>query len=148
MPVKYKGNIDMYFVKGFRPELSINMQGREPNEQFFIKLQVLRLQDIEEEFLKRMEEDLPATLYFHNQKYCIDLLTRCELLFNSENLSEEERLLVRCAALLDCMSYSKGYSKREEYINQLGREILPKYHYSEIQSERNIQAFKQPFFPS
>ena len=147
MPVKYKGNIDMYFVKCFRPEFSVDMKGQEPNEQFFIKLQLLRLQDIEEKYIKKMEEELPAILLFHNLKYCIDLLTQCEILFNSEKLSDENRLLVRTAALFECMSYSKGYTERNDYIYQLSRELLPKYHYSDKQIEKIRKLINTNFIP-
>ncbi|MFO7924940.1 MAG: adenylate/guanylate cyclase domain-containing protein [Bacteroidales bacterium] len=146
MPVKYKGNIDMYFVKGFRPEFSVDMQGQKPNERFFIKLQLVRLQDIEEEFIKRMEEELPVTLQFHDQKYCIELLTQCELLFSAEKLSDEEQLLVRTAALFDCMSYSKGYKERSKYIDQLTRENLPGNHYNEKQIIKICKLINLPFF--
>ena len=47
LPVKYKGNIDMYFVNGLRPELSVDLKGI-PNKRFFTKLQLLRLGDLEE----------------------------------------------------------------------------------------------------
>ena len=33
-PVKYKGEIDMYYVNGIRPELSQNGEGRVPNDRF------------------------------------------------------------------------------------------------------------------
>jgi adenylate cyclase len=147
MPVKYKGNIDMYFIKGFRPEISVNMQGKEPDARFFIKLQILRLHDLEEEFLKRMEEELPQILHFHNVKYCIGLLTQCDLLSNSERLTEENLLLVRTSALLDCMSYSKGYTDRKKYTYQLCREVLPKFHYSEQQTEKIYRLINMPFLP-
>ncbi len=147
MPVKYKGNIDMYFIRGFRPEFSIDMNRQEPNERFFLNLQLLRLKDIEEVFLKRMEEELPAALYFHNYKYCVDLLTQSELLFGSEKMSEEDRLLVKTAALLDCMSYLKGYTKRSVYTNQLTRELLPKYHYRDKQIEEIARLISMPLLP-
>ena len=147
MPVKYKGNIDMYFVKGFKPELSADMNGQEPNGQFFTRLQLLRLNDIEEEFLQRFEEELPPTLHFHNLKYAIDMLTRCELLFSSENLSVEDRLLVRTSALFECFSYSKGYLDRNKHVYQLSRELLPKYHYNEKQVVRICRLLSMPFFP-
>ncbi len=147
MPVKYKGNIDMYFVKGFRPELSIDMKGEEPNNRFFVRLQNLRLSDIVEKYLKRIEEKIPADLCFHNHKYCVDLLTRCELLFGSEQISEEDRLIVKTAALFDCCSYLKGYSQREKYIQHLLRETLPKYHYTRDQALQISSLLTNPFYP-
>lgn len=147
MPVKYKGNIDMYFIKGFRPELSIDMLGQQPNDRFYIKLQLMRLQDIEEFFLEKMEVELPESLSFHNHKYCIELLTQCELLLSSEKLSEEDRLIVRTSALFDCLSYSKGYQERKNYTYQLSRELLPKYQYTEKQTEKINHLLGMPLFP-
>lgn len=147
MPVKYKGNIDMYFVKGFRPEYSVDMKGEEPNHRFFTKLQFLRLRDLEEEYLRIMEDELPAALCFHNHKYCVDLLTRCELLASSEQLSEEERLAVLTAALFDCYSYIRGYGEREGYIDQLSREVFIKDKYTEKQAKDICDLLKTPLFP-
>ncbi|TVR70109.1 MAG: adenylate/guanylate cyclase domain-containing protein [Marinilabiliales bacterium] len=147
MPVKYKGNIDMYFVKGFRPEYSVDMKGEEPNRRFFTKLQFLRLRDLEEEYLAIMEDELPAALCFHNHKYCVDLLTRCDLLAGSEQLSEEERLAVRTAALFDCYSYIRGYSERDGYIDQLSREVFIRNKYTEKQARDICDLLKAPLFP-
>jgi adenylate cyclase len=147
MPVKYKGNIDMYFIKGFRPELSKDMLGKEPGDGFFIKLQQLRFKDIEEEFLKKMEDELPAILQFHNIKYCIELLSTCELLLTSEKIPDQDRLIVRTAALFECLSYSKGYMERKKYIYQLSRELLPRYHYTELQCKKIYNLLRLPFMP-
>src|SRR5262249_27460958 len=36
VPAKHKGEIEMYFVNRIRDQLSINRDGRTPNEEFFI----------------------------------------------------------------------------------------------------------------
>ncbi len=146
MPVKYKGNIDMYFVRGYRPEYSLDMKGEVPNDRFFIKLQLLRLGDIEDVFLKKMDDELPPDLYFHDHKYCVELLNQCELLFNSEKISEKDRILVRTAALFDCMSYFKGYEERDKHIYQITREYLPKYKYSNKQVVKICRLLSKPLF--
>lgn len=38
---KHKGEIDMYFVKGFRPGLSSDSNGKIPNQEFFALYQSL-----------------------------------------------------------------------------------------------------------
>ena len=43
MPVKYKGTVDMYFVKNILPELSENGLGIKPNKKFQTHLQMIRL---------------------------------------------------------------------------------------------------------
>ena len=41
MPVKYKGEIEMYFVNGIIPELCDENGG--PNRKFIVKMQLLKL---------------------------------------------------------------------------------------------------------
>jgi len=38
MPVKYKGEIDMYFVKGYQRDLSVNGEGMKPMNSFLPSL--------------------------------------------------------------------------------------------------------------
>jgi class 3 adenylate cyclase/ligand-binding sensor domain-containing protein len=134
MPVKYKGNIDMYFVKGIRPELSEDLKGLIPNNLFFIKLQLLRLQDMEENVFQRLENDLPKNLYFHNLKHTIALCANVELLGRAENLSDEEMLIIRTAAVFLDSGYLREYRRNEDYRCEFARDILPRFNYSEQQT--------------
>ncbi|MFN8206913.1 MAG: adenylate/guanylate cyclase domain-containing protein [Bacteroidales bacterium] len=78
MPVKYKGEVDMYFVKGIRPELSMNLKGL-PNRHFFIQLQNLRLMDLEEAIVDYIGKAPDDKLHFHNLKYTVDVYTNAQL---------------------------------------------------------------------
>ncbi|HEX2936483.1 MAG TPA: adenylate/guanylate cyclase domain-containing protein [Bacteroidales bacterium] len=129
MPVKYKGDVDMYFVKGIRPELSVDLKVI-PNKKFFIQLQLLRLQDLEEFVLDRFNVEFPNHLYFHNAKRAKDVHTQTELIARAEEISPEEMLLVRTAALLvDTGIISNYYNHLVESV-KFAREILPKFRYS------------------
>ena len=134
MPVKYKGDVDMYFVKGIRPELSIDLKVI-PNKRFFIQLQLLRLHDIEEFILNKLRDELPHDLYFHNAKHTKDVYTQTELLGRAEELSQEEMLIVRTAALFTDIGYINDYHNHIQESVVAAREILPKFKYSEIQIE-------------
>lgn len=134
MPVKYKGDIDMYFVKGIRPELSINLRSI-PNKKFFIQLQLLRLLDLEEFVFNKLEAELPANLLFHNLKHTKDVYTQVELLGRAENISPEEMLLIRTAALLHDTGYIYNYQNHETKSIEVCREILPKFRYTVDQIE-------------
>ncbi len=149
MPVKYKGEIDMYFVKGIRPELSINLQGT-PNQKFEVKLQALRLLDLEEEVLGMIEEKSLETYDFHNMKYAIDIYTTVELLARAESLSKEETLLAITAGLLLITGRYFNYKNWIVESTNYSREILEKYKYSNRQIEiiiNLINALKDPFHP-
>jgi len=149
MPVKYKGEIDMYFVEGIRPEL-VGRDKITPNHDFFIRLQMLRLQDLEEYILEKLESELSMNLYFHNVKHSIHVYTMVELLGRAEGVATEEMLLLRTAALMHDTGYIMTYENHEKASCDLAMDILPKYKYSEDQIEKIcdlIEAGKDPFHP-
>ena len=133
LPVKYKGNIDMYYVKGLRPELSINLAGI-PNRKFFLKLQLLRLTDLEEYTFDRLEVELPRNMYFHNMNYARQMYSHSELLCKAEDLDLEETLMIRTATLMLPLGYISSYENPEKQAAAVARDILPGYFYSEKQA--------------
>jgi hypothetical protein len=132
LPVKYKGNIDMYFVKGLRPELSVNLVGL-PNRKFFLKIQTLRLTDLEEFILSKLEAELNKNLYFHNFEYARHLYEYSGLLAKAADLDLEETLFIRTSALLLNVGFTTGYENQENKSAEYARKILPEYNYSEKQ---------------
>jgi class 3 adenylate cyclase len=132
LPVKYKGNIDMYFVKGLRPELSINLGGL-PNRKFYLKLQILRLTDLEEFVMSHLEKELDKNLYFHNYEYACHLYEYAGLLAKATDLDMEETLLIRTAALFLNSGFTGGYENQENRSAEFARNILPEFNYSEKQ---------------
>jgi len=134
MPVKYKGEIDMYFVNGIRPELSIDMKGL-PNEKFKIRLQLLRLMDIEANLLLKMEKELPESYSFHNFKHTVNVSTQAELIGRAEGISEEEMILVQTAALFHDSGFLDGFENHKQTSCFYAKDILPKYEYSDDQIE-------------
>jgi exopolyphosphatase/pppGpp-phosphohydrolase len=135
MPVKNKGDIQMYFVKGIKPKLSVDMNGIVPNNEFFILLQLIRLGDLEDFVLEKLEKGLPQKLYYHNLKHTVDVYTQVELIGRAENVNNEELLLLRTAALFHDAGHLIDYDTHEEMAVKLVHEILPEYYYSERQIE-------------
>lgn len=149
IPVKYKGNLDMYFVTGLRPELSINLVGL-PNKMFFLKLQLKRLHDLETYIFNRLEAELPKSLCFHTSIYARQVYNHSYLLAKSENLDVEETLEVRTASLLLHLGYINNYRNPEVESGNYSLEILGNFQYSERQINiiRNlILSTKRPFEP-
>ncbi len=135
MPVKNKGDIKMYFVKGIKPKLSVDMKGIVPNKDFLTLLQLIRLGDLEDFILGKLEKGLPKNLYYHNLKHTVDVYTQVELIGRSEDVTNEELLLLRTAALLHDAGHLIDYDTHEEMAVKLAHEILPEYYYSEEQIE-------------
>ncbi|GAG78202.1 unnamed protein product, partial [marine sediment metagenome] len=134
MPVKYKGEIDMYFVNGIRPELLIDMKGL-PNEKFRIRLQLLRLLDVEDDMLTKLEKELPENLNFHNLNHTVNVSTQVELIGRAEGISDEEMILVQTAALFHDSGFLDGLENNKQTSCFYARDILPKYEYSNDQIE-------------
>jgi len=147
MPVKNRGDIDMYFVEGIIPTLSKCDCAFLPNNDFVIQLQLLRLGDLEEFVLDKLEKGLPKNLYYHNLKHTVDVYTQVELIGRAEGLCEEDLLLVRTAAILHDAGHLIDYDYHEEMGVKLAKEILPKYQYSQGQIDiisNIIMATKMP----
>ena len=125
MPVKYKGELDMYFVNSIVPELR-DEEGR-PNRKFILKIQMIKLQDIEDLIIKMFDDEAPPDLYFHNSSLVKSITNQIELLSTAESLPEEEFINLKLASLFLFTGYISDYNKPLEASSQLVEEILPRY---------------------
>lgn len=129
MPVKYKGELDMYFVEGIVPELRDD-EGA-PNDRFRLKLQLIRLQDVEEAVNKVFADEAPPNLYFHNDRYSKNITSQVDLLANAENLPEEEYLSLKLASIFLITGFISDYEKPVEAAFVLVDNILPGLGFNE-----------------
>ncbi|HUU99642.1 MAG TPA: adenylate/guanylate cyclase domain-containing protein [Bacteroidales bacterium] len=136
LPVKYKGDIQIYRVKGLKPELSVDGNGTNPNESFKVKFGLIQFTDIQEIILDKLEKELPAYLYYHNVKHTVDVVTEVELIGWAEGCADEEILILKTAGLFHDAGHTVAYDNHEYHGTQLAREMLPKYHYTPEQIER------------
>ena len=141
MPVKYKGDIDMYFVKAIRPELSVDLKVL-PNKKFFTQLQLLRLQDLEEFILAKLADELPVSLSFHNSRNTKEIFSLVELIGRAENFTMEEILLTKSVALFLNIGYCINYHDHTLHSVRAAESILPKFKYDEKQVETIIQLIR------
>ncbi len=130
MPVKYKADLDMYSVKGLKPEFSEGGDGITPNNAFWIKFGLIQFTDIQEIILDKLEKELPAYLYYHNVKHTVDVVTEVELIGWGEGVSDEEILLLKTAGLFHDAGHTVDYDTHEYQGTLLAREMLPKYNYA------------------
>lgn len=147
MPVKYKGNIDMYFVKGFKPNMSSDLKGLVPNQHFITQFQMLRYDDLEEAILTKLENELPKNLYYHNLKHTIDVITEVEIIGRKEGINDPEMVILKTAALFHDTGFILSYNAHEECGVKMARHILPKYFYSEDQIDKVANLIMNTKFP-
>ncbi len=136
MPVKYKGDLEMFVVNGIRPEFSMRERGVMANALFNTKFKLIQFTDIQELVLDRLEKELPRYLYYHNVKHTVDVVTEVELIGWAEGLDDEGILLLKTAALFHDAGHIIAYDEHEYHSTQLARELLPGYGYSVDQIER------------
>ena len=137
MPVKYKGELEMYFVNGIVPELCDENGG--PNRKFVVKMQMIKLQDIEEMVIKMFDDEAPPNLYFHNSSMLKNICNQVELLSRAENLPDEEFINLKLASVFFLTGFISDYEKPMEASLRLVEEILPGYGFS----QENVESTKK-----
>jgi adenylate cyclase len=150
LPVKYKGNLDLYSVKGIRPELSEKEEGILPNKAFNTKFALIQFHDLQEMILDKIERELPQNLFYHNMKHTVDVVTEVELIGWAEGLNDEQLLLLKTAALFHDVGHTIGYDNHEFHSTEIARKILPDFRYSPEEIDiicETIMATKLPPAP-
>jgi adenylate cyclase len=143
MPVKYKGELEMYFVTGIVPELSD--ENGSPNRKFIVKMQMIKLQDIEELIIKMFDDEAPPNLYFHNSSMVKSICNQVELLSRAENLPDEEFIDLKLAAVFLLSGYITDYEKPMEASLRLVTEILPEFGFTRENVESTCKIISNSF---
>lgn len=143
MPVKYKGELEMYFVTGIVPELCD--ENGSPNREFIVKMQMIKLQDIEELVLKMFDEEAPPNLYFHNSSMVKNICNQVELLSRAEKLSDEEFINLKLSAVFLLTGYITDYEKPMEAALRLVEEILPQFGFTRENVETTCKIISNSF---
>ena len=136
LPVKYKDDLQMFMVRGLKPEFSVDGAGKVPNEAFRIKFGLIQFTDIQEIILDKLEKELPDFLFYHNVKHTVDVVTEVELIGWAEGCSDEEILLLKTAGLFHDVGHTVAYDNHEYHGTVIAREMLPRYNYSPEQIDR------------
>jgi class 3 adenylate cyclase len=136
LPVKYKGDLQMYRLKGLKAEFSAEGKGVLPNEAFNIKFCLIQFTDIQEIIRDQLEKELPDYLFYHNVKHTVDVVTEVELIGWAEGCSDEEILILKTAGLFHDVGHTVAYDNHEFHGTVIAREMLPKYKYTPEQIDR------------
>ncbi len=152
---KNKGKIDMYFVHGIKPELSIDGGGIVPNELFqkYIDLHIyssIHYIKAEKYIVERLKKELPENLYYHDLRHTTDVCAAVERLALMEGIEGDDIFLLKTAALYHDAGFVHQYKDNEDIGAGLAQEVLPRFGYTQEQIEkigRLIRATKVPQKP-
>jgi len=151
MPVKYQGEITLYTVTRIKPDFSLQGKGIIPNKKFSIRFNLIQFTDLQELILDKLEKELPQSLFYHNIKHTVDVVTQVELIGIGEGVSDEELLLLKTAALFHDAGHTISYDNHEYFSCLIAREMLPDYYYISSQIDticELIMSTKLPPKPS
>lgn len=101
--------------------------------------------------LPRLEKELPSYLSYHNIDHTKNVIAAAEQLATMENITGDDLLLLKTAALFHDAGFLQQSAGHEEISCIIVREYLPNYGYSNIQIEqicRMIMATRIPQSPS
>jgi adenylate cyclase len=136
LPVKYKGDLQIYRVKGLKPEFSLDGKGINPNGAFRIKFGLIQFTDMQEMILDKLEKELPGYVFYHNIKHTVDVVTEVELIGWAEGCTDEEILLLKTAGLFHDTGITVSFDNHELLGADYARKILPGYNYTTGQIEK------------
>lgn len=101
--------------------------------------------------ITKLERELPAHLSYHNAAHTRSVIAAVEELAARENITEQELVLLKTAALFHDAGFLQQSAGHEEISCIISREYLPAYGYSNEQIEkicRIIMSTRLPQSPS
>jgi class 3 adenylate cyclase len=149
---KNKGEVDMYYVEGIKPELSIDGLGIEPNEKFWKYVDLYLYSSInykkaERHIMKILHEKLPDNLYYHGIHHTYDVIQAAERLALMEGITDEQMFTLKSAATYHDAGFVEQYAKNEPVGIRMAEEILPKYGYVPEQVEEVAKLIRATIIP-
>ena len=89
-----------------------------------------------EEFIKnKLRNELKTNLYYHGLHHTEDVVNAAMMLADAENISGEDKKMLRTAALFHDSGFLYNYKDHEAKSCELARQFLPRFDYSTQQIE-------------
>ena len=86
--------------------------------------------------IKKLEQELPAWLTYHNVQHTIDVVNSAQYLARKEKVSGEQYLLLSTAAAFHDVGFTEGYEGHEKLSCKIAWASLPDFDYSEAEIKR------------
>jgi len=135
-----------YHVNGLKPEfVEMGSEGYLiPNHAFFVQMQLLNISDLEE-YVQNMMADSALNHFKHIR----DVYEQVEQLARSENLKDEDMLLLKTAALMHDIGYAISSNGDIQMLSEdMTRETLPIFQYKPQQIDKICQLMKATDYES
>jgi len=107
----------------------------------------MNLEGAEEYIKSRLGNELKANLYYHGLHHTEDVVNAAMMLADAENISANERELLRTAALFHDSGFLYTYKEHEVKSCDIARENLPRFGYTPAQIEEICEIIKVTKIP-
>src|SRR5437868_14864802 len=96
----------------------------------------MQYQQVYSFIVEKLEKELPSYLTYHSVHHTKDVIDAVQHIARSENISENDTVLLQTAALFHDTGFLKGYDNHEASSCEIARDILPSYNYDKEQIEK------------
>ncbi len=130
MPVKYKGEVDMYFVNRLKEEYCMPGSTTEPNAKLMRKLQILKVTDLEERVRQNVLRGTHPNITLRMDRF----LSRIRTLANMEGVSDDEHIICSVSAIF-CFVQSEFPHNKLTHGKHSMNDLMRKMHLSAEQMD-------------
>lgn|GEM_PF-1454930 len=128
----YKSSVDHFSKSLFYVEIPLLLHKQRRTTDYFPSLDYQKAYNFA---LKTLEEGLPDYLKYHNVEHTLMVTQDAINLCDMEQVSEEERTLVKTAAIFHDIGFVKSYFDNEKIGAQIAGDVLPDFGYNHSQIE-------------
>jgi uncharacterized membrane-anchored protein YitT (DUF2179 family)/predicted metal-dependent HD superfamily phosphohydrolase len=107
----------------------------------------MRFEEARTFLLNKLENELPPELIYHNINHTLEVLTSAEDLAGMENISGQELLILKTAALFHDAGFLQLYDGHEEISCQLATSLLPQFDYTDDNIRKICRLIKATQIP-
>ncbi len=97
--------------------------------------------------MNKLEKDLPSYLVYHNAQHTKNVIAAAEHLAKTENVYENDLILLKTAALFHDAGFLQQTDDHEEISCEIAKQHLPQYDYTPEQIEIICRAIKDTKIP-
>lgn len=135
--LKRGGAIDMYYLKNLKREFGMYSEGNAPNSKLRVQCGLIPVdfENLRTHIINQLKSLLPNYLSYHDFPHTVDVVKSVERYANLEGISDEDKLLLKTAALFHDAGFILQYHKNEDIAIKMVHNTLPRYGYSSEQIE-------------
>lgn len=147
---KRGGTFEMFFIRQIKPSFSIMGEGKLPNAELrkILGLPTMDFDYARKEILEILKAHLSDRLTYHTIHHIVEVDEAAVLLAKMEGVKGIELILLRTAVLLHDAGYAFTNEDNAQYAFDIAQKVLPKYGYSNEETEEVINMIKATKFRS